>query len=39
MVETLLTMGYKLSIVKQALINVKNESVPVALDEIEKLVA
>lgn len=32
-------MGYKLTLIKQALINVKNESVPAALDEIEKLKA
>lgn len=37
MVEQLLLMGYKLNIIKQALINIKNESIAVALDEIEKL--
>jgi hypothetical protein len=37
MFEQLLTMGYTVNIAKQALINVKNESVPAAVDEIFKL--
>jgi hypothetical protein len=39
MVEQLMAMGYGLNIVKKALIKVKNESVPIALDEIEKITA
>lgn len=39
MVDALISMGYGLNIVKKALIKVKNESVPVALDEIEKITA
>jgi uncharacterized UBP type Zn finger protein len=39
MVDQLISMGYGLNIVKKALIKVKNESIPVALDEIEKITA
>lgn len=37
MVEQMVNMGYGLSLVKKALLAVKNESVPSALDMIEQI--
>ena len=37
MIEQLINMGYAPKMVKKALIECKNESIPVALDAIEKI--
>ena len=39
MIEQMIQMGYGLNLVKKALIAVKNESVPAAVDIIENIIA
>ena len=39
MIEQMVQMGYGLSLVKKALIAVKNDSVPAALDMVEQIAA